>query len=162
QLLEGTIGAPDGVELVRARAWRILASPAHAPATAGAPIPPGPEHGEPADNIPPFRPMFSPDALEIRFVEGQFRARGPATAWFRLNVPLVLGEEPSPLQRLCAVADFPNGISAPLDWDHWIFINPELTVHLDRAPVGEWFAVDASTIVAPGGVGTSEGVLFDE
>jgi hypothetical protein len=106
--------------------------------------------------------MFAPDAIEIKFVAGQFRRRGPATAWFRLHVPLILGEEASPLQRLCAAADFPNGISAPLEWDQWIFINPELTIHLDRAPAGEWFCLDAQTIITPGGVGTAEAVLFDE
>jgi hypothetical protein len=77
-------------------------------------------------------------------------------------VPLVLGEEPTPLQRLAAAADFPNGISAPLSFAEWIFINPELTIHLDRPPAGEWFCVDAQTIIASGGVGTAEAVLFDE
>ena len=33
-----------------------------------------------------------PDAMEIRFVEGAFRGPGPATAWFRLRVPLLAGE----------------------------------------------------------------------
>src|SRR5205807_7284256 len=55
-----------------------------------------------------------------------------------------------------------NGISAPLAWDEWIFINPELTIHLDRAPVGEWICLDAQTIVAEGGLGTAEAVLFDQ
>jgi hypothetical protein len=162
QLLEGSIATPEGVEVVRARAVRVLATPAGAPPTPIVPPPTGPEHGELSDNIPPHRPMFAPDAIDIRFVSGQFRARGPATAWFRLHVPLVFGEESSPLQKLCAAADFPNGISAPLPWDEWIFINPELTIHLNRAPTGEWFCLDAETIVTPGGVGTAEAVLFDQ
>jgi hypothetical protein len=162
QLLEGSIATPEGVEVVRARAVRILAAPGDTPPTPPEPLPAGPEHGQPSDNVPPHRPMFAPDAIEIRFVDGQFRARGAATAWFRLHVPLVLGEEASPLQTLCAAADFPNGISTALPWDEWIFINPDLTIHLDRAPAGEWFCLDARTVVMPGGVGTAEAVLFDE
>jgi hypothetical protein len=162
QLLEGSIFAPGGVEVVRARALRILATDETVPPTPAVPAPPGPEHGVPGDNRPPYRPMFAPDSVEIRFVSGQFQRRGPAAAWFRLHVPLVRGEEASPLQRLCAAADFPNGISAPLDWDEWIFINPELTIHLDRGPVGEWFCLDARTLITPAGVGTAEAVLFDE
>lgn len=161
QLLEGTVSTIDGLELVRARALRILATPADTPPTPDLPPPLGPEHGELGDNEPRYRPMFAPDAIEIRFVSGQFLSRGRATAWFRLHVPLVLGEEPSPLQRLCAASDFPNGISAPLAWDEWVFINPELTIHLDRAPVGEWFCLDADTVVNPGGVATADAVLFD-
>lgn len=162
QLLEGSISTAAGLEVVRARALRVLAADAGAPTTPAMPSPPGPDHGQAGDNRPPYRPMFAPDSIEIRFVAGQFTQRGPATAWFRLHVPLVLGEKTTPLQRLCAAADFPNGISSPLDWDQWIFINPDLTIQLDRAPVGEWFALDAHTIVTAGGVGTAEAVLFDE
>jgi hypothetical protein len=162
QLLEGAISTPEGVEIVRARALRVLAAPGDVPPTPPLAAPRGREQGEISDNVPPFRPMFAPDAVEILFVDGQFRARGPGTAWFRLHVPLVLGEKTSPLQGLCAAADFPNGISAPLSWDEWIFINPELTIHLDRAPAGEWFCLEARTVIAPGGAGTAEAVLYDE
>jgi hypothetical protein len=162
QLLDGSIWTPSGVEVVRARALRVSAADPAAPTTAPASVPPGPEHGRDSDQNPPYRPMFAPDSIEIRFVEGQFARRGPAIAWFRLRVPLVLGEEPSPLQRLAAAADFPNGISTALSWDEWVFINPDLTIHLDRPPVGEWFALEASTVIAPGGIGTAESVLYDE
>lgn len=162
QLLEGTISTKDGIEVVRARALRIQASVPDTPPAGLEPPPPGPEHGRVGDSVSPHRPMFAPDAIELRFIEGQFGERGPATAWFRLHVPLVAGEEPSPLQRLAAAADFPNGISAPLDWAQWLFINPDLTIHLDRAPVGEWTCLRAHTILQPGGLGTAEAVLYDE
>ena len=77
-------------------------------------------------------------------------------------MPLVESEEPTPLQRLAVVADSANGAAAPLDVRDWLFVNTDLTVHLHRAPVGEWMAVDAATTVGATGVGTVAGVLFDE
>lgn len=162
QLLEGSIFDPAGTEVVRARALRVAPVDPSTPVTPTIAPPPGPEHGLESDQAPPYRPMFAPDSIEIRFVDGRFTARGPSTAWFRLRVPLVAGEQPSPLQSLAAAADFPNGISAPLSFADWLFINPDLTIHLDRAPVGEWFCLQANTIIADGGIGTAESVLYDE
>ncbi len=76
-------------------------------------------------------------------------------------MPLVEGEEPSPLQRLAVVADSANGVGAPLDLREWLFVNTELTIHVHRAPVGEWMGVDAQTVVGPDGLGTVSGLLFD-
>jgi len=160
QLLEASVRSPDGVELVRARALQVLAATREAPTTESAP-PPGPEQGHANPMVPPYRPMFAPDAIEIRFVAGTFGG-GPSTAWFRMRVPLVDGEDASPLQRLAAAGDFGNGISATLPWADWVFINPDLTLYLDREPVGEWVCLDSQTIIAPGGVGTAESVLYDE
>jgi acyl-Coa thioesterase superfamily protein/acyl-CoA thioesterase superfamily protein len=163
QLLEGAIRDSDGVELVRARALRIAAADAGGLRTgADAAAPPGPEHGESRYLTAPHRlPMFAPDAVELRFVAGGFGG-GPATAWFRVRLPLVEGEDTSPLQRLAAAGDFGNGISAVLSWDEYLFINPDLTLYVEREPVGEWICLDARTIVAPGGTATAESVLFDQ
>ena len=76
-------------------------------------------------------------------------------------MPLVAGEEPTPLQRTLVAADVGNGISAPLDYRRYVFINVELTVHLERMPEGEWVAVDATTLPRPSGIGTAESVLSD-
>ena len=159
QLLDGSISA-GGVEVVRARALQIQAA-AEAEAVDGSSPPPGPEHGGPRELRAPHRPMFAPDAIEIRFVEGAW-AQGPCTAWFRLVAPIVAGEEPSALQRLAAAGDFGNGISATLSWDDYLFINPDLTLYVERAPVGEWIGLDAQTRIAAGGVGLAESVLYDE
>jgi hypothetical protein len=159
QLLEATLFSPDGLELVRARGLQVAS--AQAPPSAPAPPPPGPEHGAPNDLQSPHRPMFAPDTMEIRFVAGEFRARGPATAWFRMRVPLVGGEEATPMQRLAAAGDFGNGISSPLNWDEYLFINPDLTLYVERPPVGEWIGLDSRTTIAEGGIGVSESVLFD-
>jgi hypothetical protein len=105
--------------------------------------------------------MFPGDGIEIRFVAGRFLEPGPTTAWFRLRVPLVAGEEPSGLQRLAAAADFPNGIATELSWTEYIFINPDLTLYVERRPVGDWICLDARMRVLDGGVGFSEAVLYD-
>lgn len=165
QLLEGVIRAPDGIEIVRARALRVHQADPSAQASPTAPPPAGPDEGrehEPgAEGFnPPHRPMFAPDAIEIRFVDGVF-GRGPSTAWFRLRVPLVAGEEPTPLQRLAAAGDFGNGISAELSWDEYAFINPDLTLYLERPPEGEWIGLEARTTIASGGVGLAESVIYD-
>src|SRR5947209_197759 len=128
QLLEGSIRA-GGTEVVRARALQVRRARAGSAAAAPEPPPPGPEEGRehnPGEGgfTPPHRPLFTPDAIEVRFVSGIFGG-GPATAWFRLRVPLVAGEDPTPLQRLAAAGDFGNGISAILDWGEYMFINPD-------------------------------------
>ena len=63
-----------------------------------------------------------------------------------MRQPLVAGEEPSPLQRTLVTADVGNGVSAVLDFRRYLFINVDLTVHLERMPEGEWICVDAVTL----------------
>ena len=165
QLLEGSIRTPDGMEVVRARALQVARADASAPTTPLVPPPPGPDQGHEHESggegfNPPHRPMFAPDAIEIRFVEGVF-GHGPAMAWFRLRVPIVAGEEPSPLERLAAAGDFGNGISAELSWDEFAFINPDLTLYMERPPEGQWIGLQARTTIADGGVGLAESVIYD-
>ena len=74
--------------------------------------------------------------MEIVFARGKFLEPGPATVWMRPRVALVEGEEFTPLQRVMVAADGGNGVSAPLDWTGFIFINTDLSVHLLRPPDG--------------------------
>jgi len=162
QLLEASMLA-DGVEVVRARALRVQRSQARqdSPGQAEeASQPPGPEEGRPLTLVPPFRPMFAPDSVEIRFVVGEW-GQGPCTAWFRLRRPLVGDETPSGLQQLAAAGDFGNGISAVLSWDEYLFINPDLTLYVEREPVGEWICLQSETRIAADGIGIAESVLYD-
>ena len=76
---------------------------------------------------------------------------GPSTAWFRLRSPIVAGETPSPLQRLAAAGDFGNGISSILSWDDYLYINPDLTLYVEREPVGEWICLESETRIAADG-----------
>jgi hypothetical protein len=159
QLLEGSLLA-DGVEVVRARALQIQAADAGATGD-GTPPPLGPEHGRPPELRVPHHPMFAFDAIEIVFVAGTWGG-GPSTAWFRLRSPIVAGETPSALQRLAAAGDFGNGISATVSWDDYLFINPDLTLYIERQPVGEWICLDSQTRIAPDGIGLAESILYDE
>jgi exodeoxyribonuclease VII large subunit len=65
------------------------------------------------------------------------------------------------LQRALAAADFGNGASAVLDWATQVFINPDLSVHLERDPVGEWVCMDAETTIGADGTGQATSALYD-
>lgn len=106
-------------------------------------------------------PAFHLDAVSHAFVSGGFLELGPAIDWITLRVPVVPGEDPSPLQRAAAAADFGNGVSAAVPHDGFTFINPDITVTLLRPPEGTAIGVAATTRVDPAGVGATETVLWD-
>jgi Thioesterase-like superfamily len=161
ELLAAEMWAGDRAVL-RARAWRHAIGDTSAVAVGETePLPP-PEHATPRPELPPgWLPGFM-SCVEWRWVRGWFGEPGPGTVWGRQRIPLVEGEEPSPVQRLALLADTANGAASPLDLREWLFVNTELTMHLHRAPVGEWVAVAASTVLGPTGTGTVSGLLFDE
>ena len=99
--------------------------------------------------------------MEIRFVKGRFLESGEAIAWFRLRHPLVGGHPVHPLETVAAAGDFGNGIAAVLDWDRYLFINPDLTLYVERPPVDEWVALESQTRIEAGSVGVAESVLWD-
>jgi hypothetical protein len=115
--------------------------------------------------VPVFETGHTTDylhSMEIRFVKGSFLQPGPATAWFRMRYPLVEGEDISRLTRVLIAADSASGISSALDFAKWLFINPDLDVHLNRMPETEWVCLDAATTVGPHGIATSSCSIFDE
>jgi len=61
-----------------------------------------------------------------------------------------------------AVADSGSGVSWVLPYGSWLFINPELTLHVQREAQGEWIALAAETTIAQGGVGLARSVLCDD
>jgi hypothetical protein len=121
----------------------------------------GPESGQVSDWADDG-PMFATHAMEIRFVEGVFRQPGPATAWFRLRHPLIAGEPMAPLELVAAAGDFGNGIASELSWSEHMFINPDLTLYIERAPAGEWVALQSQMRVTRGSIAIAESVLWDE
>lgn len=105
--------------------------------------------------------MFHRHAMEIREVTGGFEEKGPGTVWMRLTKPIVAGRDTLPVQRVVATADFGNGISRALDYDDWVFMNPDLTVHVSRYPQGEWIAFAAESTYGHEGRGLATGSLWD-
>lgn len=162
-LLDGVIRDAAGEVVTRARALRLRASEL-GPTDEQPPPFPGPGEGAPSEFFggDTSAPMFATHAMEIRFVEGQFMQTGPATAWFRLRHPLVAGEPTSPFALAAAAGDFGNGIASVVSWREHLFINPDLTLHLEREPRGEWVAMQSSTRVRPGAVAMSESVIWDQ
>jgi len=162
QLVEATMVQRDGVELCRAVALRIrhedMALPYAGHDEVAPPSPP--EAGEVAVGIGGDK-AFAVTGVETRFVRGVFLQSGPATVWIRLCMPVLPGETPSGMQRACAAADFGNGVSSIYEWGRTLFINPDLTVHLLRRPVGEWICIDAVTHPGPHGRALAESRLFD-
>ncbi|HEX3911415.1 MAG TPA: thioesterase family protein [Solirubrobacteraceae bacterium] len=177
----------DGETIVRAAAVRVQAVPHDAvqaadaavgaeaaaaeatdasgvtelPAQRDAPMPP-PESGKqlPFSLNASSEASFAGTAMEMRWLNDPWRL-GPGRVWQRLRYPLLAGEPPSPLARVAATADFCNGVSATLRFDRFLFINADLSIHLQRAPRGEWIGLDARTRLHEGGAAISEGVLHD-
>jgi Thioesterase-like superfamily len=106
-------------------------------------------------------PSFAASAMEMRWLSDP-RALGPGRVWMRLRHPLLPGEPLTPLARLAATADFCNGVSAALPFERFLFINADLTIHLQRLPQGEWIGLDALTRMHGGGPALAEGILHDE
>jgi hypothetical protein len=161
-LLDAVLRDGEGTEVTRARALLVRPSDVSAPGS-GAPGPPfpGPEQGVRNDWEGRQRRGFATNAMEIRFVRGRFLQAGDATAWFRLRHPLVEGQTVQPLESVAAAGDFGNGIAAVLDWDKYVFINPDLTIYIERPPVDEWVALESQTRIEAGSAGVAESVLWD-
>ena len=178
ELVEASMADSDG-EVIRARAWRLregdVAIPAglsseDGPGAIGSSpstlrpgfAPPGPDEAPPGSFFDTGQDVGYHTAMEYRFVRGAFAEPGPAIAWMRMRVPLVEGEEPTPLERVLVAADSGNGVSATLDWSRFLFVNVDLSVHLHRPLDGEWVCLDAITIPERSGIGIADTALYDE
>jgi Thioesterase-like superfamily len=162
QLAEAELVA-EGATVLRARAMRLRRGSVELPPSAPEDPPPAPQSGR-HDPFPAPQGSegFHLTAMDIRFVAGTDFGLGPARAWFRLTRPLIDDEPPSPLARALAAADFGNGVSRTVDFQHYLFINTDLTVHLHREPEGEWVLLDARTRLEPNGAGLAQSALSDE
>jgi hypothetical protein len=152
----------DGVEVVRAHGLRIRRTqvPLPSPRCPRHSAPRGPAGLEPWQ-FPFFRDRVGyHTGVEVRIARGVW-GKGPTTAWLRLRAPLVDREPTSPLQALVTIADAGNGVCTVLDPRQYTFVNPDMTIHLDRPPIGEWFALDARSTVDPLGVGLAQSEVHD-
>jgi hypothetical protein len=159
-----TVVTQAGTEVAWGRAVRIRVDPTAAPLEPTVSEDPAPDPPSAGRDVPSgidAYAAFHNAGVDIRYVRGHLDRPGPATAWFRLRVPVVAGEEPTPVQRAVAVSDFGNGIGSELVFGSHLFINPDLTVYLHRPPEGEWVCLDARTRFGPPGTGMAESALWD-
>ena len=129
----------------------------------------------PEDAAPPVRWLGSGDgdaptdfvnAIELRPVDHFVR---PA-AWLRLRVPLVAGEPTSPFVSAATLCDMIYGLPTvqavqrgdpSLLRQPFVAFNVDTSLQLHRAPVGEWFALDAEVHYGPDGAGVGRASLAD-
>lgn len=89
---------------------------------------------------------------------------GPRECWIRPRMPLVAGEENSPLVQVFAVVDAANGIAAYLDPTAVTWMNLDMTVHFHRSPkpVDGWIGISGDQLVGGEGIGTTTSRIYDD
>lgn len=180
----------DGQEVLHARGWRIEHPAGHVPQVGvGEPTPLSPPGDGLAPDIFTRSEGGYLASIEWRFRSGmpapsmatQAGTPGPAVtarapgardylalsglvggAWTRPKIPLLPGEDPSPMARALLVADSGSGVGAALPAREFIFINVDLTVVLPRDPVGEWLLLEPSTMISSDGTGLTSTKLSDQ
>jgi len=150
--------------LVVARATALVLRPAPAASDVAIPrerLEPPPEQSEPFV-FPFFRASVGyHTAIESRVARGRVGS-GRAALWMCQRVPLLVGEVPSPAQRILLMADSGSGVGAVLDPVSFApFINADLSIALHRLPEGEWMGLEATTTIEPHGIGLTRTRLHD-
>jgi len=151
----------NGVLVVRATVLKIRVEEQKLP----------PEISDKPVEVPPpdqgglLEPRFASSpfvtGMSVRAVRGGFLSLGPGAIWYRVNRPIVEGAPISQVMRAVAAADFSNGSSAVLSFDHWTFLNADLSVSLARAPVGDWILLDSESWIGADGAGLAASKLAD-
>jgi hypothetical protein len=163
ELLQASAQA-EGRTVLIARAWRLVGASADFPAR------------RPSDDAkavavePAAQDAALPDgwhrdgymsAIDWSFEEGGFAEYGPARAWARPRLALVDGEAMTPWQRVLTVADSGSGISVCAPPAEHPAINCDLSVVLDRDPVGDWIGLDSQTTAVAGEGAMTRTTIFD-
>lgn len=151
--------------VARAQAWALAASDTTAIARDLSPaLPePGPTQGVKPEFFSHLEDQGFLAACEWRFVDHADGPGGLKQCWIRARMPLVAGEEPSPLVQVFSVVDAANGIAAYLDPTDVTWMNMDMTVHLHRSPrpVDGWIGVLGDQLVGGEGIGTTVSRVYD-
>jgi hypothetical protein len=168
RVVEVTMHAEDGTPVARAESQWIRTTELDLPAdherweASRSALPPRSSGRRERASLSTAGVVSFPTVCEFITVAGSWGERGPYTGWVRIPVPLADGIELSPAARAAAIADYGNGIARSFEMGEWIFINPDVTLHLHRLPAGEWIGTDAQMIAEPTGIGVSHARLYDE
>ena len=101
-------------------------------------------------------------AVDMREAPGDPPPGAARAVWFRIERPFFSDRETTPLMRAAATGDYCNGFGSTLDFNHWTFINADLTLHFARPPQGEWMQLAANSWISPDGRGLAFGELADQ
>ncbi len=157
--LEGRLSV-EGRVCLEARGLRIRRQPLAT--SASPPLAPWPEPEDLEDFVFPF---FEQDigyhrAVQLRIAHGTWGST-PIGMWARCVVPLVAGRETTPLERLLILADAQSGMGVPLDPRAYTFVNPDLSVLIEREPTSDWLGFGVRSSAGPDGTGLSESAIRD-
>lgn len=163
----------SGVEVSRAAVLALRRSEVALPRHALPPPPWVPHHEKyPSTDLPSaMRGERDPEVrgpllkgfhttIEVRRIGGR-PGKGRATAWIRIPVPFVQGEETGPLTRLAATADFGSPLGHIRPSENVGFINADISIHIHRLPDGEWICLEAEGTAQPTGLGLVETRVHD-
>lgn len=87
--------------------------------------------------------------------------QGSGRWWMNLPIPLVEGEELTPLAHVGVLADYCNGVGQLNLGGGVGMINADVSLQLHRIPEGEWIGLDGIVRAQPNGIGTTQCRLFD-
>ncbi len=129
------------------------------------PPPPGPDGFEPIQFMPrEYLAQVPPGfhrSVEIRMCEDEL---GPAV-WLTTPLDLVAGEPTSPLVRAAMLSDLTFAMAGRIllrrreleaDTRRVPLINADMTLYLERAPVGDWVAFRRGAVSDQRGIGLAE------
>jgi hypothetical protein len=167
QLVDLTVTAGD-VATTRARALRIR----DLDISALEGMPRSTSDANPSAAIPPPAGLTGVEDREgvadfLRFGAELRRTFEPIdgihAVWCRLRVPVLAGEPVRATSLAALPLDLVNLLGVELDPARASSINPDVTGHMSRGPVGEWVALTGNTHYAPAvGHGVSVATMSDE
>jgi hypothetical protein len=158
--LVGVTLLAGGKPVVEGRVLRIVVSTPDLPE--GVEGPPQPWRAIEDSPVVPHRgrnPFLS--CLDMKSGYGDFATPGPGAIWFRVNREIVAGAPVSQAMRAVIASDLSNGVSSPLDFRKYTFLNADLTVSFSRLPEGEWILVDSESWLGHDGAGLAAAKLAD-
>lgn len=159
----------DGVEVTRASAAFLLRSdmPGLQPP---APLPLPPEVAPPTDGffvpraIAGNRPILPGLHRTVRTMWPAEDSGAMPACWVSLPVPLVEGEATSPASLAATLSDFGNALANRREiagQEGGSYINSDITLTMDRDPVGDWLCIELPFRQEIGGVGHAETNWYD-